>query len=124
MSDERRPYQIRLTEEQFKLLWNHFPDDPALIETACWEEAMRVRIPNPTGYTQSGIPVYQDNGHMGSGYVLVHWDAAKSVPWCQDNGYYERLPPEEEPIVWDVNPEIEQMREVQGLLYEWGRPSR
>lgn len=120
MSEHRRSTQ--LTDEQFRVLFDAFPDDPELIAEACRSALTRIHVPNPTGRTQSGVRVYRDNGWNGSGYELVHWDDAKTVGWCLDNGYPQpsgAFPKYELPLVWDDQPERERLLGVQRTLSEW-----
>lgn len=111
---------IKVTDEMFDLLWEKFPYDEELIRTQVQEALYDVHVPNQRGRTQSGIRVYRDDGFQGSGYIMVHWDDAKKLDWCLDNGYMPRgLPPEEDPIVWDNQPERERSMEIKKMLWDW-----
>lgn len=118
MSGSRR--EVRVTDEQFRLLWEAYPDDPVLIAEMCREALFGIHVPNETGRLQSGVRVYRDDGFMGSGYILVHWDDAKNLDWCLDNGYTPHgFPAEEQPIVWDENPDRERAQDIKQTLWEW-----
>lgn len=55
-----------------------------------------------TARTQSGIRLVMDDvGAYSSGYLLVHNDDTNKVSWCGTNGYFEKLPSNEGPIIWD-----------------------
>lgn len=118
MSEELR-YNIKLTDEQIEALFEMYPHDEFLIAHMCKNELYKIRIPNPIGYTQSGIRVYVDNGSMGSGYIMVHWDDAKKVSWCESNGYYTSMPESEKPIIWVEDPERERQEEIYDMLSKW-----
>lgn len=112
--------QIRVTDEQFALLWEHFPLDVELIETVCRAALIYIRIPNKTGrWPLYDVRVYYDNGHQGSGYLLVHWDDAGKVPGCQSNGYCTDPRLQYNNMVWDEQPERERLLSIQATLMEW-----
>lgn len=119
MSLPRLRRDLLLTDEQWDLLTNTFPNDPVIQAEMCLDALSYVGIPNPYGKTQTGIRVYKDNGFMGSGYTMVHWDDAKSLPWCLDNGYTPNGFPESElPLIWDEDPKREKALEIHKLLRE------
>jgi hypothetical protein len=117
---KRRVYRdLRLTDGQFETLLAAYPHDPALQAEVCMDALYRVHPPIPRGRTQSGIPVYVDEGFNGSGYTMVHWDAAKNLSWCLDNGYTPKgFPDSELPLIWDEDPKREHLLSVRRLLEE------
>lgn len=120
MSDERPFCQMKLTWDEFKVLWDRDPYNPRFIREACLSELYRVRSPYPKGtWPKYGVRVYHDVGFNGSGYLMVHWDDADKVPGCQSNGYMERGGPTHEEIEWDDQPEIARARAIRRLLREW-----
>lgn len=115
-----RNHTVRINDEQFKFLFDLYPHDEELIKVACQDALSTIHVPNPIGYTQSGIRVYKDlYGFNSSGYTLVHWDDAKKVTWCLDNGYYEHMPESEKPIIWKDDTEQKRLLSIQRTLSEW-----
>lgn len=110
---------INLTDEQFEYLWERFGYDDNLIAEVVKEELFKIHVPNRTGRTQSGVRVYYDDGFMGSGYMLVHWDDAKKLTWCQNNGYFDRLPENEQPVIWDDQPDREKALSLKKTMWAW-----
>lgn len=121
---KRRAYDLYLTEEQWSLLRDTYPNDPAIQREICRSSSFSLRQPkNPTGKTPSGVRVYQEMyGWNASGYTLVHWDDAKVTSWCLDNGYAATWPKSELPIIWDEDPEAndyeERYHEIKDLIWE------
>jgi hypothetical protein len=114
--------EIKLTDEQIKLLWDAFPKDPALIEFQCQQALKDIHVPNKTGrWHRHDVRVYYDDGFMGSGYLLVHWDDAKQKrpPNCLDNGYCTDPHFRHEEMEWDDQPERERLLSIQKTLNEW-----
>lgn len=113
-------HSITITDEQFEILFNAFPYDPVLQAEACREALYDISIPNPIGYTRTGIRMYQDlYGFVASGYTLVHWEDAKHVSWCLNNGYYEVMPESEKPIEWVEDPERDRLLSIRATLIKW-----
>lgn len=119
MPAEEHRVTVKLTDEQFAFLWNAYPHDESLIAHACQHALFYIFPPNPTGRTATGVRIYRDDGFNGSGYVLVHGADAKNLDWCLDNGYYDRMPESEKPLVWDENPERDRLLSIQATLREW-----
>ena len=112
--------KIELTDGQFQYLFDHFPHDDNLIAEACRQALYKIHVPNPTGvWPEFGARVYQDNGVMGSGYLMVHWDDSGKVPGCQSNGYCVELFKRSDEIVWDDQPERERLQDIRQTLSHW-----
>lgn len=113
---ERRPHEVRLTDEQFRRLWDLYPHDETLIAEACREALYTAPTPpNRKGvWPKYGVRVYIDEyGFNASGYMLVHWDDAKRVdgPWLS-NGYCEDRDFRHENIEWDTSDDDERQRRL------------
>jgi hypothetical protein len=117
---EVRRRRVDLTDEQIKALWDLYPLDPELIALHCREALAHLSIPRKTGvWTRWNVRCYYDDGFMGSGYLLVHWDDAERAPNCQSNGYCTDPNFRSEEIVWDENPERERLLSIQHTLAHW-----
>jgi hypothetical protein len=113
---------VRVSEDMFWEMFDRHPHDPDLQAKACEFAYYTLHAPIPKGRTQSGIRVYRDEGWHGSGYVMVHWDDAKQVSWCLDNGYTPHgFPDEELPLIWESDPERDRILAVKATLLEWMR---
>jgi len=111
---------FRLDDEKFKILLDAMPHDEVLIAEACRRALLTFHLPMKRGYTQGGVPVYLDDGFHGSGYILVDWKyAEKNHGYWLKNGYVEKWPEDEEPFVWNVDPERERLIDVMKTLREW-----
>lgn len=123
---ERRIYELRLTDEQFRVLWDQFPHDETLIAAACRDAISHVRKPpNRKGvWPKYGVRVYYDEyGWNTSGYLMVHWEDAKRVkgPWL-DNGYVSNDPDfRHENMEWDHSEDAkrEAYESLMTTLYHW-----
>jgi hypothetical protein len=64
------------------------------------------------------VRAYYDDGPMGSGYLLVHWDDSAKVPGCLSNGYCTDPDLRDENIDWDENPERDRALSIRETIYE------
>jgi hypothetical protein len=111
---------LRITDEQFRLLFDTYPDDPELIAEACREALYSLQVPSPTGrWPKYDVRVYVDNGFNGSGYLLIHWEDAHKVPGCLSNGFMSSGGPGHADIEWDDQPERERIAAIRSTLQDW-----
>lgn len=112
--------KLDLTDEEFQLLWDRDPYNPKYIEHACQDALYRVYIPTKTGtWPKYDVRVYYDDGPMGSGYLMVHWDDSKKVPGCLSNGYCTDPDLRSDNVEWDDQPQRERALSVRQTLREW-----
>lgn len=120
MPDPRR--DVRVTDEQFRMLWEAHPHDEEFIALACRDALYDVPVVNRTGtWPKYGVRVYIDeSGSNASGYLLVHRRDAKRVdgPWL-DNGYCTDPDFRSENVVWDDQPDRERAMSIRRTLSHW-----
>jgi hypothetical protein len=115
----QRTRQIRVTDEQFKAMFDADPHNPEFQAEMCRDALYTIHVPNQTGvWPKYGARVYYDNGFQGSGYLLVHWNDASKVPGCLSNGYCPSGGPGHEDIVWDDQPERERLASIRQTLWD------
>ena len=108
-----------LTDEQFRVLFDAFPNDDNLIRAAVLAAVHTVSVPLKTGvWPRHGARVYYDDGFNGSGYLLVHWNDSGKVPGCLSNGYVPTGIPTDE-IEWDENPARERALAIHKTMWSW-----
>lgn len=111
---------VKLTDEQFKRLWDLYPHDEDFISEACRQALYHVHVPNRQGiWPKYGVRVYYDDGFMGSGYLLVHWEDSSKVPGCLSNGFMHSGGPRHDEVEWDDQPERERLQSIKNTLMEW-----